>query len=81
MIEFDLGSLSLDLDAPPSTAVAAPASHSASAADPLETKLSLAQEFNSIGDRDGARALAEEVLAQASGALKGKVQKFLAELG
>ena len=48
--------------------------------DPLATKLALAQEFNAIGDPDGARSLAEEVLAEASGALKQKAQRFLAEI-
>jgi pilus assembly protein FimV len=48
--------------------------------DPLATKLALAQEFNAIGDPDGARSLAEEVLAEASGDLKQKAQRFLAEI-
>lgn len=51
-----------------------------SGSDPLATKLALAEEFNAIGDPDGARSLAEEVLAEASGALKARAQKFLAEL-
>jgi pilus assembly protein FimV len=49
--------------------------------DPLATKLALAQEFNAIGDADGARSLAQEVIAEASGDLKSKAQKFLAEIG
>ena len=49
--------------------------------DPLATKFALAQEFNAIGDPDGARSLAEEVLAEASGDLKSRAQKFLAEIG
>lgn len=49
-------------------------------ADPLATKLALAQEFNAIGDPDGARSLAEEVLAEASGDLKQKAKRFLAEI-
>ena len=49
--------------------------------DPLATKLALAQEFNAIGDPDGARSLAEEVVAEASGDLKNKAQRFLAEIG
>jgi pilus assembly protein FimV len=49
--------------------------------DPLATKLALAQEFNAIGDPDGARSLAQEVIAEASGDLKSKAQKFLAEIG
>ena len=48
--------------------------------DPLATKLALAQEFNAIGDPDGARSLAQEVLAEASGDLKSKAQRFLAEI-
>nr|WP_315234536.1 FimV/HubP family polar landmark protein [uncultured Albidiferax sp.] len=79
-IEFDLGSLSLDLDeAPPAEAAAAPVEE-IDEGDPLATKLSLAEEFNSIGDEDGARALAEEVLEEATGALRAKAQKFLASL-
>ncbi|HKB54879.1 MAG TPA: FimV/HubP family polar landmark protein [Ramlibacter sp.] len=49
--------------------------------DPLATKFALAQEFNAIGDPDGARSLAEEVLAEASGDLRSRAQKFLAEIG
>jgi pilus assembly protein FimV len=48
--------------------------------DPLATKLALAQEFNAIGDPDGARTLAQEVIAEASGDLKTAAQKFLAEI-
>jgi pilus assembly protein FimV len=51
-----------------------------SGSDPLATKLALAEEFNAIGDPDGARSLAEEVVAEATGALKVRAQKFLAEL-
>jgi len=92
MIEFDLGALSLDLDPPPAAApaaatAAAPAATGGSADgsgdmsnDPLATKLALAQEFNAIGDPDGARSLAQEVLAEASGDLKSRAQRFLAEI-
>jgi pilus assembly protein FimV len=48
--------------------------------DPLATKLALAEEFNAIGDPDGARSLAKEVLAEASGDLKSRAQRFLAEI-
>jgi pilus assembly protein FimV len=48
---------------------------------PLATKLALAEEFNAIGDADGARSLAEEVLAEASGDLKSRAQRLLAEIG
>ena len=49
--------------------------------DPLATKLALAEEFNAIGDTDGARTLVEEVVAESSGALKIRAQRMLAELG
>jgi pilus assembly protein FimV len=83
MIEFDLGSLSLDLDrSMPADETPAPLPNlHQSDTDPLETKLALAQEFQSIGDSDGARTLVEEVVARASGPLKAKAQRFLAELG
>ncbi|MEO6017120.1 MAG: fimbrial protein FimV, partial [Polaromonas sp.] len=74
MLEFDLGSLSLDLG--PTTESTALAEVVPSE-DPLETKFLLAEEFRSIGDSAGARSLAEEVLAEADGPLKLKVQAFL----
>ena len=80
MLEFDLGSLSLDLDAPtqgsPLETLAAPTIQD----DPLATKLSLAEEFNIIGDEDGARALIEEVIAEASGEMKIRAHAALAQL-
>ena len=92
-MEFDLGELSLDLTAP-SKPMAAPASKaqaptsvsmddgSAAAQDDLlATKLALAEEFNAIGDTDGARTLIEEVVAESSGALKIRAQRMLSELG
>lgn len=78
MLEFDLGSLSLDLDTP-SAEKPAEAQDSVGE-DPLETKLALAQEFVSIGDEDGARALIEEVVAEASGEMRSKAQRALANL-
>lgn len=79
MLEFDLGTLSLELDSPAGAApAAAPAGEPE---DPLATKLALAEEFVSIGDDDGARALIEEVIAEASGDLKAKAQRALSALG
>ncbi|MDP3414310.1 MAG: FimV/HubP family polar landmark protein, partial [Polaromonas sp.] len=79
MLEFDMGALSLDLDSPTteSPAIAASPAPSMDMEDPLETKFALAEEFRAIGDTDGARSLAEEVLAQSSGSLKAKAQAFL----
>lgn len=78
LMEFDLGSLSLDLEAAPAEGPAqAP---EAMSEDPLETKLALAEEFISIGDEDGARALIEEVVSEASGEMRAKAQRALAKL-
>ena len=83
MIEFDLGSLSLDLDQslPKAELDSGSPQAQGSDKDPMETKLALAQEFHAIGDVDGARALVEEVVAATTGPLKAKAQRFLAELG
>jgi pilus assembly protein FimV len=48
--------------------------------DPLETKLALADEFKAIGDEDGARALIEEVLAEASGEVRERAERALKKL-
>jgi pilus assembly protein FimV len=82
MLEFDMSSLSLDLDPPASAANGAmDSTASINGDDPLETKLALAEEFISIGDDDGARALIEEVVAQATGEMRAKAQRVLATLG
>ena len=82
MINFDMGSISLDLNDPvDSSAVPLAAAAEGSADNPLATKLALAQEFSTIGDTEGARALCEEVIAEASGSLKTRAQRLLAELG
>ena len=78
MIEFDLGNLSLDLNATNQSAGSALAVDSNG---PLETKLALAQEFRAIGDASGAKMLAQEVIALASGSLKIKAENLLAEIG
>ena len=73
MLEFDLDSLSLDLG--PATkplAAVLPTPEK----DPLEIKFLLAEEFRILGDSDGARSLADEVLAHANGPLKVKAQAF-----
>jgi pilus assembly protein FimV len=78
MLEFDLDSLSLDLGSedPITESGALPNAIE----DPLETKLALAEEFKAIGDDDGARALIEEVIAEASGEVKAKAQSALNRL-
>jgi pilus assembly protein FimV len=77
-LPFDLSGISLDLD--PSEHAE---EHNTTPAgfddngDPLSRKLELAEEFQRIGDKDGARDLLREVLATASGATKTKAQGML----
>jgi pilus assembly protein FimV len=78
MLEFDMDSLSMDLDA--SSGESLTPAPDTSGEDPLETKLALAEEFVSIGDEDGARALIEEVVAEATGDMRVKAQRALANL-
>ncbi|MDB5744238.1 MAG: putative transrane protein [Polaromonas sp.] len=80
MLEFDLNSLSLDLG--PGTGVQAPVPAPArlEEEDPLEIKFLLAEEFRILGDPDGARSLADEVVNKAKGPLKVKAQAFLNSL-
>ncbi len=84
MMDFNLGDLNLDLGdgtgKAPETETVAPTPAELTEENPLETKLSLAEEFRAIGDFEGARSLAEEVLAEASGPLKSKASTFLADL-
>lgn len=51
-----------------------------SASDPLATQLELAQEFLALGDADGARSLAERVLARATGNLQARARALLEQL-
>ncbi len=83
-LDFDLGDLSLDLTGPGGLTASQPANTPADEPlpdDPLATKLALAEEFNTIGDSEGARTLVEEVIAESSGELKARAQRLLATLG
>ncbi len=84
--EFDLPDISLDLDDTNSIHVAptvpadpdfADSPVDDDGRDPLMRKLELAEEFQQIGDMEGARDLLQEVLSQADGALKIKAQALL----
>jgi pilus assembly protein FimV len=89
--DFDLGSISLDLDEPkPSGAVKVTDNMLGGdsvqpvmdlSADPMARKLELAEEFRQIGDVDGSRELLQEVIATATDdALKAKAQSMLDNL-
>jgi pilus assembly protein FimV len=78
-LPFDLSGISLDLD-PSEAGAEAPNTTPGGLddhGDPLSRKLELAEEFQRIGDKDGARDLLREVLATASGATKTKAQGML----
>ncbi len=77
MMAFDLDSLSLDLGDDKETSAGLPVN---SGADPLESKLALAEEFKASGDDDGARDLIKQVIAEADGAIKVKAQQALSRL-
>jgi pilus assembly protein FimV len=82
-LAFDLSGISLDLDEttqPPDGPATAAGDLSDGSQDPLARKLELAEEFQRIGDKDGARDLLREVLATASGATKTKAQGMLDRL-
>ena len=78
-IEFTLDDL-----APPAAPSASAAVAGGLPADVLEsllaTKLELARKYQAIGDLQGARGLAAEVLAEASGALRQQAQQLLDSL-
>jgi len=76
MMEFDLDAFSLDLTPAPAKAPES-AETEPQEEDPLEVKFMLAEEFRALGDTDGARSLADEVVAKAKGSLKTKAQSFL----
>jgi pilus assembly protein FimV len=89
-LDFDMSSISLDLDAPADGSTGAVDSMPGELiddevdddnADPLARKLELAEEFRQIGDAEGARDLLQEVAAKAEGALKVKAQNMLNDLG
>ena len=76
-MDFDLGSLSLELGEPASKGSTPELD---ALLDPLSTKLALATEFVTLGDERGARALLEEVIAEASGDMKIEAQRALSQL-
>jgi pilus assembly protein FimV len=92
-MDFDLSSISLDLDKPVITRPQGLDSARTDletidfstseddGSDPLSRKLELAEEFRQIGDTEGARDLLQEVIAKADGALRAKAQGMLDDLG
>jgi pilus assembly protein FimV len=82
-LAFDLSGINLDLDTKPgdtASGIDSPFVEDDTRSDPLSRKLELAEEFQRIGDKDGARDLLREVLATASGSAKSKAQAMLDDL-
>lgn len=79
MIDFDMNALSIDPDSRSGGELRTEQPDDADE-DPIATKLALAQEFHAIGDTEGARALVKEVIAESSGSLRARAERFLAEL-
>jgi pilus assembly protein FimV len=84
---FDLSGITLDLDTPASSAQAAADGDDLAVleddrnGDPVSRKMELAEEFQRIGDKDGARDLLREVLTTATGSTKSRAQSMLQDLG
>jgi pilus assembly protein FimV len=84
---FDLSGITLDLDQPGSATHAKDDGgdlaviEDESDGDPVSRKMELAEEFQRIGDKDGARDLLREVLSTATGSTKSKAQSMLEDLG
>lgn len=79
MIDFDMDALSINPDSRSGGELRTEQPDDADE-DPVGTKLALAQEFHAIGDTEGARSLVKEVIAESSGSLRARAERFLAEL-
>jgi len=84
-LDFDLGSVNLDLPAAPAPAIERDTlegdfSMPDEDGDPLQRQLELADEFRQIGDVEGAREVLNEVISKAGGDLLAKAQAMLKDL-
>jgi len=70
---FDLSTINLDLDTPPSRPPAD--------VDAMSVKLALAEECMALGNKEGARILLEEMMAEAQGDLYLQAKKLQQQLG
>lgn len=74
-LKFDMSDLSLDLSDAPAKEQPAAASN-----DPWQTKLELMREFVALGDNDGARSIADEVIASAPADIADQARTFIATM-
>ena len=82
-VGLDLGSISLELETPAAAAeiAAAPAAGDVSDNPEVATKIELAMAYEEMGDRDGARELFQEALAEGSPAQQQVARAKLDSLG
>lgn len=78
---LDLGDISLELDAGPTAEAAEPAAGDAADNPEVVTKLELAAAYAEMGDKDGARELLQEALAEGSPAQQTVARAKLDSLG
>ena len=78
--DFDLSSLEEPQAAAPAAEPAPSLDGMSLSDDPLSTKLDLARVYLDMGDKEGAREVLEELLAEAQGALKAEAETLLASL-
>jgi pilus assembly protein FimV len=77
-----LGGISLELDTPASAEPSAAETAAAAADNPeVATKLELAAAYAEMGDKDGARELLQEALAEGSPAQQSAARAKLDSLG
>lgn len=79
-IEFDLSSLSLDLNTNNPSISPMEASDGQTLIDPWLTKIALAKEFQAIGDVEGARKMLQEVVVSGDDSTKAQAKALLAAL-
>lgn len=79
-VALDLGGISLDLDAPASAATVSTAADTPDNPE-VATKLELAMAYEEMGDKDGARELFQEALADGSPAQQKVARAKLDSLG
>lgn len=74
-VDFDFGLDSLGAETPAVSTEGMSVSD-----DPLSTKLDLARVYLDMGDKDGAREVLEELVAEAGGSLKQEAANLLSSL-
>lgn len=80
MPELDLSGISLDLEQPAPSAMAATSGESEGGLAEVATKLDLARAYVEMGDKDGAKEILEEVLKEGSAQQQADANQLLASI-